>query len=109
DAPTPWKVVVSGAPVTRACLDTDKVTDLQDIQLKVPIGGEASASSKPFDAGFPGLRLASTDSFSAGIGYQIDLAVGLDRTNGFYIPVNAYGSQPEVRVEATRARPPQLQ
>ena len=108
EVPMTCKVVVSGAPVTRTCLDTDRLTDLQDIQLKVPIGGEASASSKPFDAGFPGLRLASKDSFSAGIGYQIDLAVGLDRTNGFYIPVNAYGSQPEVRVEATASLPNKL-
>ena len=94
----------SGATV-KDCADGDAATTIDDLQLQVPLAKTASVTSKPLDSGFPGLRLRSTDGFSAGIGFEMDLAFGVDRTNGFYIPTNAFGSQPELRVQATASLP----
>lgn len=87
------------------CADGDAATKIEDLQIRLPLAKTAEATSKPFTSGFPGLRLSSDSGFSAGVGFEMDLAFGIDRTNGFYIPVAAFGSAPELRVAATASMP----
>ncbi|MEZ5182513.1 MAG: GDSL-type esterase/lipase family protein [Acidimicrobiales bacterium] len=94
----------SGSTV-KDCADGDLATTIDDLQLRVPLAKTAEVTSKPLDSGFPGLRLRSSEGFSAGIGFEMDLAFGVDRTNGFYIPTKAFGTQPELRVQATASLP----
>ncbi|WP_426573856.1 Ig-like domain repeat protein [Aquihabitans sp. McL0605] len=91
--------------VVKACADNDSPLKIEDLQLKVPLAKTATVTSKPLDSGFPGLRLKSDEGFSAGVGFEMDLAFGIDRTNGFYIPTKAFGTQPELRVQATASLP----
>jgi Ca2+-binding RTX toxin-like protein len=100
------KCKISGT--VRACAATDAATTIEDLQIKVPLAKGGDVTSKPLDSGFPGLRLKSTDGFSAKAGFEMDLAFGIDRTNGFYIPTNAFGTQPELRVQATASLPSQM-
>jgi Ca2+-binding RTX toxin-like protein/nitrogen fixation protein FixH len=97
------KCKISG--VVKTCASTDAATTIEDLQIKVPLAKGGTATSKPLDSGFPGLRLKSADGFSAKAGFEMDLAFGIDRTNGFYIPTNAFGTQPELRVQATASLP----
>ncbi|HEX2576591.1 MAG TPA: calcium-binding protein, partial [Aquihabitans sp.] len=91
------------------CTAGSNVADVEDIQFRVPLGKAATVTTKPFDSGFPGLRLASAEGFSFGVGFQLDLAFGVDRTNGFYVPINAFSTtEPELRVDATASLPAQL-
>ncbi|WP_421120939.1 hypothetical protein ACE2AJ_06535 [Aquihabitans daechungensis] len=94
--------------VVKACAPTTAATKIEDLQIKVPLAKAGEVTSKPLDSGFPGLRLKSTDGFSAKAGFEMDLAFGIDRTNGFYIPTNAFGTQPELRVQATASLPSQM-
>ena len=94
--------------VVKTCAATDNATTIEDLQIKVPLAKGGDVTSKPLDSGFPGLRLKSADGFSAKAGFEMDLAFGIDRTNGFYIPTNAFGTQPELRVQATASLPTQM-
>ena len=100
------KCKISG--VVKTCGANDAATTIEDLQIKVPLAKAGEVTSKPLDSGFPGLKLKSTDGFSAKAGFEMDLAFGIDRTNGFYIPTNAFGTQPELRVQATASLPTEM-
>ncbi|MCU1358213.1 MAG: alkaline phosphatase, partial [Acidimicrobiales bacterium] len=87
------------------CTATDAATKIEDFQVRLPLGKSAGTTTKPLDSGFPGLRLTSDTGLSAAVGFQMDLAFGIDRTNGFYIPTDAFGTGPELKVEATASLP----
>ncbi|HEV7722075.1 MAG TPA: hypothetical protein VGO60_12355, partial [Iamia sp.] len=90
-----------------SCAPSASLTTLQDLQIRVSLGKDLSATTEPLDSGFPGLRLKSEEGFSANLGFTMDLAVGIDRKIGFYIPTRT-GNLPELRVEATASLPAQI-
>lgn len=100
------KCKISGT--VKTCGANDAATTIEDLQIKVPLAKAGEVTSKPLDSGFPGLKLKSNEGFSAKAGFEMDLAFGIDRTNGFYIPTNAFGTQPELRVQATASLPSQM-
>jgi Ca2+-binding RTX toxin-like protein len=93
----------AGAGV-HTCADSEAIGNVVRYEVHLPIGVSGQASTPPFDLGFPGFRLASAGSIQASAGFAIDLAFGLDKTNGFYIPTNV-SPQPELRVFANAALP----
>ncbi|HMJ78599.1 MAG TPA: calcium-binding protein, partial [Iamia sp.] len=89
------------------CAPSASLTTLQDFQIRVSLGRDLNATTEPLDSGFPGLRLKSEEGFSARLGFTMDLAVGVDRKIGFYIPTRS-GNPAELRVEATASLPAQI-
>ncbi|NHC13648.1 Calx-beta domain-containing protein [Motilibacter deserti] len=86
-----------------SCDAAQPVGDLQSFEVKLPVGGTIVDAKSAFDIGFPGLRLASEAEVTGKVSWQLDLAFGVDRTNGFYVPTNT--QQAELQVTASAALP----
>ena len=85
------------------CTGDEPIGKLQSFEVHLPLHIGIQGASTPFDIGFPGLRLASDSGVKGSAGLDINLAFGIDRDLGFYIPTK--GPEPEVALSAKAALP----
>lgn len=81
------------------CKGDEPIAKLQSLEVHLPLFYGVADSTAPFDLGFPGLRLASEAGVSGSAGIRANLAFGVDRELGFYVPTA--GADKELSVEAT--------
>ncbi|HEX3337262.1 MAG TPA: Calx-beta domain-containing protein [Jatrophihabitans sp.] len=91
----------AGTVVT--CVGTEPISKLQSLEVRLPLHVGVAGATRPFDLGFPGLRLASEGKVQGAAGLDLNLAFGIDRDLGFYVPTA--GAQPELALTATAALP----
>lgn len=92
-----------GAAAPAACTDTQSLSQLVQMEVRAPLGAQVTGGTPKFDIGFPGFRLASKGSLTGKAGFTYNLAFGIDKERGFYIPTN--GPLPELQVTAAAALP----
>ena len=92
-----------GAAAATACTDTQSLTQLVALEVRAPLGADVAGGTPKFDIGFPGFRLASKGSLTGHAGFTYNLAFGIDKERGFYIPTNL--GVPELQVTAGAALP----
>lgn len=80
------------------CVGDELVSRLQSFEARLPLFFGTSGKAAPFDFGFPGLRLATEGTLQASAGLEVNLAFGVDRDFGFYVPTA--GSEPEFALVA---------
>jgi Ca2+-binding RTX toxin-like protein len=88
---------------TENCVDADSLVKLVSMEVRAPLGASVSGATPSFDIGFPGFRLASAGHLSGHASFTYNLAFGIDKERGFYIPTN--GPLPELQVSAGAALP----
>lgn len=89
------------APTT--CAGSEPLSALQSLEVRLPLSLEVTRSLGTFDIGFPGLRLSSDQAISGTAGLDVNLAFGIDRTLGFYVPTA--GSEPELALRVSGRLP----
>ncbi len=88
---------------TADCVDTDSLVKLVSMEVRAPLGADVAGGTPAFDIGFPGFRLASKGHLTGHASFTYNLAFGLDKDQGFYIPLA--GALPELQVTAGAALP----
>ena len=97
-----------GAGGEQPCGPTQTLLEVLDVELELSIG-DSIDTAIPFDLGLPGLSLQVKDradpgdDLTAGVGWKLDLAFGISRTDGFYLrtdnPISG-ASAPEISIDA---------
>jgi GDSL-like Lipase/Acylhydrolase family/Abnormal spindle-like microcephaly-assoc'd, ASPM-SPD-2-Hydin/PKD domain len=85
------------------CATNASPLSFKDVRLDLPLG-RTTTGAPTFDIGFDGLRLAADQPLTAGVGWRVNLSVGVDR-QGFYLWT---GGQ-ELSLKATVSLPPVMQ
>jgi Ca2+-binding RTX toxin-like protein len=90
------------------CADATAAHLIDEVEIQLSIGQDASYDLPGFDLGMPGFRLGvvGDTSLTSEVGWSVDLTFGINRVDGFYLRTNAPG--PELSADTTVTLPQQL-